>query len=110
MEKRKKKRMEIPSIEEIAMLEAPKEDYELFGLQRLQRLQSWIEGFKAGYLHKRTESRNKPVDVYYKGHLVRNAKSLTEAYMVSGVSNSHISRLMRTKQKTKTGYKFKPGK
>jgi len=107
MEKRKKKRMEIPSIEEIAMLEAPKEDYELFGLQRLQ---SWIEGFKAGYLHKRTESRNKPVDVYYKGHLVRNAKSLTEAYMVSGVSNSHISRLMRTKQKTKTGYKFKPGK
>lgn len=104
------KRMEIESIDEIAEREAPQTypDFEFFGQTRLE---AWIEGFKTGYLYRKAkQERWKPVDVVKGGLCVYKAKSLTEAATYSGVSNSHICHLMQTGQKTKTGYKFKPGK
>ena len=70
----------------------------------------WITAFKAGYLYIRSRGICKPIDVFHNGLLICNAKSLPEAYIASGVSVSHISRLARTKQKSKAGYSFKPGK
>ena len=99
--------MSISKLEQLAWVMCPEDSQEDPAFPNHTDRDIWVNGFKIGFeLGRLRPGQYIPVNVYYRGMLHKKVESMAKAAKITNMHKSSVSRLLKSKRKSETGWSF----